>query len=218
MVLRDPLNPNSLYRLDLQTGKVVEEYKVGALDVDNFLPGSKFAQTTGEQTFIGHSKDAVFRIDPRLSGSKLVESEYKQYKTKNDFSAAATTEAGHLAVASNKGDIRLYDALGKNAKTALPALGDAIIGIDVTKDGRYVIATTKTYLLLIDTLIGEGRYEGSLGCTLFIPIVLVLGANLDCDSRTEFPSYIETQAEALDSSSRARCIHERQCRFYTCEI
>jgi len=165
MVLRDPLNPHALYKLDLTTGKVVEEYKISEdIDVDNFLPGSKFAQTTAEQTFIGHSHNSVFRIDPRLSGSKLVADELKQYKTKNDFSAAATTESGHLVVASNKGDLRLYDALGKNAKTALPALGDAIIGVDVTKNGQFLIATTKTYLLLIDTTIGEGRYQGSSGC------------------------------------------------------
>jgi hypothetical protein len=87
----------------------------------------------------------------------MVESEFKQYAGKNDFSAAATTASGKLAVASNKGDIRLFDKLGKIAKTALPALGDAIIGVDVTADGRWLIATCKTYLLLIDTLIGDGK-------------------------------------------------------------
>jgi hypothetical protein len=46
----------------------------------------------------------------------LVESQFKQYASKNDFSAAATTESGKLAVASNKGDIRLFDQIGKNAK------------------------------------------------------------------------------------------------------
>jgi hypothetical protein len=75
----------------------------------------------------------------------------------------ATTKDGKLAVASEKGDIRLFDSIGKMAKTALPPLGDPIIGIDVTANGRYIVATTKTYLLLIDTLIGEGRYAGSLG-------------------------------------------------------
>lgn len=116
-----------------------------------------------QQTLVGHSHNGIFRIDPRVSGNKLVESQFKQYVTKNDFSAAATTESGKLAVASNKGDIRLFDTIGKNAKTALPALGDPIIGVDVSADGRWVVATCKTYLLLIDTLIGDGRYKGSLG-------------------------------------------------------
>jgi len=60
--------------------------------------------------------NGLFRIDPRVAGNKLVESQFKQYAGKNDFSAAATTESGKLAVASNKGDIRLFDAIGKNAK------------------------------------------------------------------------------------------------------
>jgi len=107
--------------------------------------------------------NGLFRIDPRVNGNKLVDSQFKQYATKNDFSAATTTESGKLAVASNKGDIRLFDAIGKNAKTALPALGDPIIGVDVSADGRWLVATCKTYLLLIDLLIGDGRYKGSLG-------------------------------------------------------
>jgi hypothetical protein len=64
--------------------------------------------------FVAHN--GLFRIDPRLAGNKLVESQFKQYASKNDFSAAATTESGKLAVASNKGDIRLFDQIGKNAK------------------------------------------------------------------------------------------------------
>ena len=63
--------------------------------------------------------NGLFRIDPRVQGNKLVESQFKQYATKNDFSAATTTESGRVAVASNKGDIRLFDAIGKNAKVSL---------------------------------------------------------------------------------------------------
>ncbi|GAA5914153.1 hypothetical protein JCM8208_003921 [Rhodotorula glutinis] len=167
MILQNPLESGSLYRLDLETGKVVDEYKVSDdFGVTNFLPDSKFAQTTQQQTFIGHSSNGLFRIDPRLSGTKLVESEFKQYATKADFTSAATTESGRLAVASKKGDIRLFDKLGKMAKTALPALGDAILGIDVSADGRWVLATCKTYLLLIDTLIPESsssKYAGQSG-------------------------------------------------------
>ncbi|KAL7422730.1 Vacuolar import and degradation protein 27 [Cryptotrichosporon argae] len=164
MLLLDPNHKNSMFRMDLEYGKIVDEWKVSdVVPVDNILPDSKYAQMNPQQTLIGHSHNGIFRIDPRVAGNKLVESQFKQYATKNDFSAAATTESGRLAVASNKGDIRLFDAIGKNAKTALPALGDPIIGVDVSADGRWLVATCKTYLLLIDTLIGDGRYKGSLG-------------------------------------------------------
>jgi len=118
---------------------------------------------TGEQTFLGLSRNALYRIDPRLAGNKLVDSELKQYVSKNDFSAAATTEKGYIAVASNKGDIRMFDRLGINAKTHIPALGEPIIGLDVSADGRWVLATCRTYLLLIDALQKEGKNEGKLG-------------------------------------------------------
>jgi VID27 C-terminal WD40-like domain len=164
MVLMNPGDPNSLYSMDIELGKIVEEWKVhDDISVDHITPGTKFAQMTREQTLVGASHNALFRIDPRISGNKMVESQFKQYVSKNAFSGVTTTANGRLAVASAKGDIRLFDAIGKNAKTALPPLGDPITGIDVTADGRYIVATTKTYLLLIDTLIGEGRYKGNLG-------------------------------------------------------
>ena len=164
MVMQDSDNPNSLYRMDLEYGKIVDEWKVhDDIPVNIFAPENKFAQTTGEQTFLGLSKNALYRIDPRLAGNKLVDSELKQYVSKNDFSAAATTEKGYIAVASNKGDIRMFDRLGIQAKTALPALGDPIVGLDVSADGRWVLATTRTYLLLIDNLQTSGKNEGKLG-------------------------------------------------------
>ncbi|KAG2367324.1 VID27 cytoplasmic protein-domain-containing protein [Suillus spraguei] len=164
MVLKNPLDPHSLFSMDIERGKVVEEWKIHEdITVDHIAPDNKFAQTTREQTLVGASHNALFRVDPRISGSKMVESQYKQYVSKNKFSGVATTASGKLAVASEKGDIRLFDTIGKNAKTALPPLGDPILGIDVTASGRWIVATTKTYLLLIDTLIGEGRYAGNLG-------------------------------------------------------
>ncbi|KAF7301722.1 hypothetical protein MIND_00737800 [Mycena indigotica] len=164
LILKNPGDPHTLYSMDLQQGRIVEEWKVhDDITVDHIAPENKFAPTTHEQTLVGASHNALFRIDPRVSGTKMVESQFKQYVSKNKFSGVATTKEGKLAVASEKGDIRMFDSIGKNAKTALPPLGDPIIGIDVTADGRWIVATTKTYLLLIDTLIGEGRYAGSLG-------------------------------------------------------
>ncbi|PSK46465.1 hypothetical protein B9Z65_5433 [Elsinoe australis] len=164
MVLQNEDDPSSLYRMDLEYGKVVDEWKVhDDIPINTFAPENKFAQMTDEQTFLGLSNNALFRVDPRLSGNKLVDSELKQYATKNGFTAAATTEKGYIAVASSKGDIRMFDRLGINAKTHIPALGDPIIGLDTSADGRWVLATTKTYLLLIDALQSSGKNEGKLG-------------------------------------------------------
>ncbi|KAK3317613.1 VID27 cytoplasmic protein-domain-containing protein [Cercophora scortea] len=164
LILQKDDDPNSLYRMDLEYGKVVDEWKIHEdIPVVTFAPENKFAQMTHEPTFLGVSHNALYRVDPRLSGSKLVDAQLKQYASRNDFSAIATTEKGYIAVASNKGDVRLFDRLGINAKTHIPALGEAIIGLDVSADGRWVLATCRTYLLLVDTLQKSGKNEGKLG-------------------------------------------------------
>lgn len=164
MILQNDTDPNKLYRMDLEYGKVVDEWKVhDDIPAVTFAPENKFAQMSSEPTFLGISKNALYRVDPRLSGNKLVNSQLKQYVSKNDFSSIATTEKGHIAVASNKGDIRLFDRLGINAKTHIPALGEPIIGLDVSADGHWVLATCRTYLLLIDALQKSGKNEGKLG-------------------------------------------------------
>ncbi|CAG8782876.1 9718_t:CDS:2, partial [Racocetra fulgida] len=137
MVLMDPQDEHNLFKMDLEYGKIVEEW-----NVHDVVPVT-----------IGMSHNSLYRIDPRLPGQKLVDSQRKQYTTKSDFSCGATDAKGHIVVGSEKGDVKLFDSLGKIAKTNLPALGSAIKGIDVTSDGRWIIATTARYLLLLDTLI-----------------------------------------------------------------
>ncbi|KAL2163248.1 hypothetical protein VTH06DRAFT_5304 [Thermothelomyces fergusii] len=164
LILQKESDPNKLYRMDLEYGKVVDEWTIHEdIPVVTFAPENKFAQMTHEPTFLGISKNALYRVDPRLSGTKLVDAQLKQYVSKNDFSAIATTGKGYIAVASNKGDIRLFDRLGINAKTHIPALGEPIIGLDVSADGRWVLATCRTYLLLVDALQKSGKNEGKLG-------------------------------------------------------
>ncbi|KAJ1917553.1 Vacuolar import and degradation protein 27 [Tieghemiomyces parasiticus] len=161
LIIMDKTDRSHLYRMDLEYGKVVEDWHVHEqIPTVNIAPSSKFAQTTGQQTLVGLSGNALYRIDPRLAGQKFVAEEAKTYATKNKFQSLATTEAGHIAVGSEKGDIRLYTKLNQVAKTLLPALGDPILGIDVTADGRFVVATCRSYLLLLDTVIasdGAGR-------------------------------------------------------------
>lgn len=165
MILQDKDNSGSLYRMDLEYGKVVDEWSAGNHEIRAFAPSEKFAQSTDEETVVGASDNGVFRLDPRLSGSKLVDSQTKKYATKMNFTAIDTTEKGYIAVANRKGEIRLYDRLGINAKTHLPAMGDEIIGIQTSSDGRWILATCKTYLLLIDASQKDGKtgFQKSFG-------------------------------------------------------
>ncbi|KAJ2743302.1 Vacuolar import and degradation protein 27 [Coemansia sp. BCRC 34301] len=153
MVLMNRDRPHELYRMDLEYGKVVEEWKVHEdIPTVSIAPNTKYSQMTGDKTLVGLSHNMLYRIDPRVGGDNMVvQNELQSYTVKSHFTAAATTDSGAIAVGSGKGEIRLFDRLGVRAKTTLPALGEAILGIDVTSDGRYVVATCKTYLLLIDT-------------------------------------------------------------------
>lgn len=72
---------------------------------------------------------------------------------------------GGLAIGSLNGEIRLYKEVGQNAKTLLPGLGDPIRAIDMSIDGKWVIATTQTYLLLVPTMCDNGKtgFEHRMG-------------------------------------------------------
>ncbi|KAI8821064.1 VID27 cytoplasmic protein-domain-containing protein [Fimicolochytrium jonesii] len=166
MVMMKPGDENKLYKMDLEAGKVVEEWKVDdERKVEDFVPDQKYSQLTTNQTLVGIGHNSIFRIDPRLQGNKLVESESNQYATKNAFTCAATTGKGELAVASAKGEIRLYNKLNMRAKTHLPGTGDAIIGIDTTENGKWIIATCRTHLLLINSEMAGGTlgFQKSMG-------------------------------------------------------
>ena len=152
-------DPSKVYKMDLSRGKIVDEWSVdeGTRHISSIVPASKHAQETPEQTLIGISNSSIYRLDPRLpSQDKKVEAQAKSYTGKTQFSCGTTTASGALAVASEKGEIRLFDQLDKRAKSLIPGFGDAILGVDTLPSGRFILATCKTYLLLIDTSLDAG--------------------------------------------------------------
>lgn len=179
---------NRVYRLDLELGKVVDEWNLDRDDSESYrpisslIPERKYAQTTSTSTLIGMDHSSLFRIDSRLSNAtgRKVQDSGKSYTGRTEFSCGATNGNGELAVASAKGEIRLFDQIDKRAKTLLPGFGDAIIGIDVTEQGHYIVATCKTYILFFGTAIkggAPGRDSGftkSMGATKPTPVRLQL--------------------------------------------
>jgi hypothetical protein len=72
------------------------------------------------------------------------------YKTKVGFTTGNSTSTGDIAIANDKGEIRLYDKIEKRAKTLLKGFGDKIYAIDITTNGRFVVGTCERYLLFYD--------------------------------------------------------------------
>jgi len=174
MVIQDKSKLNVLHSLDLEKGKVVQDWEMSKdglnKDIKVFTTNSKYSGINKEDSFLGATSQALFRVDQRMKNGFISSDEFKEYKTGLGITAITTTIDGLIAIAARDGSIKLYDKLGKNAKTALPPLGDEIYALDVTLNGRYLIATCRTYLLLIDLQIKEGKFKGELGFSRSFPI------------------------------------------------
>ena len=59
---------------------------------------------------------------------------------------------GYVVIGSDDGQIRMYSEKSlTRANTAIPGLGGPITAVDVTYDGKWVLATTKNYLMVVKT-------------------------------------------------------------------
>ena len=111
---------------------------------------------------IGVTKKKIFAMDGRVNRkNKVVED--KIYNTSPDFQCVATPSFEGIATGSGNGDIRLFNGVGKNAKTLIPCFGDPIRSLDVTKNGDYILATCDKYIMLVNTL-GDQNINGFTAC------------------------------------------------------
>ncbi|CAI9104336.1 OLC1v1002984C1 [Oldenlandia corymbosa var. corymbosa] len=173
MLLMSPLKegkPHStgLHQLDIETGKIVTEWKFGKdgadltmRDITNDSKGSQLDPS--ESTFLGLDDNHLCQWDMRdrkgmvqsIAGDSPVLhwSQGHQFSRGTNFQCFATTGDGSIVVGSLDGKIRLYSRTSmRMAKTAFPGLGSPITHVDVTYDGKWVLGTTDTYLILICTL------------------------------------------------------------------
>ncbi|KAJ4455585.1 putative VID27 cytoplasmic protein [Paratrimastix pyriformis] len=121
--------PNNVYSLDVERGKVVEEWHTDQYKtpIREIIPESKEAPyAASTSTFVGMNNMGFFLMDPRQGGNCMVEDRKFTYgaRTKPELSCVATTGDGHLVAGSAKGEIRLFDSsLKHRAKTQLPGFG-----------------------------------------------------------------------------------------------
>ena len=152
--------PNIVYNFDLSRGQLVEEFKIKDAPIHELSHTTKLGQLSDSQLFLAVSDKSLYTIDPR-DPHKIVQ-DYT-YSTNIYLNCMATTEQGHIAAGSEKGDIRLYKEIGKKSTTVFPGLGHPIRSIATTKNGDWMLATTDTYLMVIQTrLDGELAYTKAL--------------------------------------------------------
>ncbi|KAK1301757.1 Protein CYPRO4 [Acorus calamus] len=173
MLLMSPLNaegrggPRStgVHQLDLETGKVVTEWKFGKdgaditmTDITNDSKGSQLDPS--ESTFLGLDDNRLCRWDMRdrhgivqdLMSPVLNWTQGHQFSRGTNFQCFAT----------------------------FPGLGSPVTHVDVTFDGKWILGTTDTYLILISTVFKDkdGKektgFSGRMGSRIAAPRLLKL--------------------------------------------
>ncbi|CEO98325.1 Vacuolar import/degradation Vid27 C-terminal domain-containing protein [Plasmodiophora brassicae] len=167
---------NSIVEYDLETQQIVQEYNAGDDNkIRDIGPESRFAQMTGTEMITGLNRNSLFAMDPRINATNKVVQDFT-YTANPHMSCVSSTGASQYAVGSDKGEIRMFSAIGKRAKTLLPGLGHAITAVDVSADGQWLLATTDRYIMLVSTLLDDGRtgFQVSMGKSKPVPIKLQL--------------------------------------------
>ncbi|XP_010419922.1 PREDICTED: protein CYPRO4-like [Camelina sativa] len=171
MMLMSPAKlgkPNStgVKQLDIESGKIVSEWKfekdgteITMRDITNDTKGSQLDPS--ESTFLGLDDNRLCQWDMRdrrgivqnIESPILEWTQGHQFSRGTNFQCFATTGDGSIVVGSLDGKIRLYSKTSmRMAKTAFPGLGSPITHVDVSYDGKWILGTTDTYLVLICTL------------------------------------------------------------------
>lgn len=189
-------NPHAdgVSQLDLSTGKTVANWQFGKdgtpitmLDVTNDSKSSQLDATSS--TFLGLDTNRLVRWDMRdrygivqeIDSPVLNWTEGHQFARGTNFQCFATTGDGSVVVGSRDGKVRLYGTTSmRQAKTAFPGLGSPITHVDVTYDGKWILATTDTYMILISTVFKDkdGKtktgFSGRMGGKMAAPRLLKL--------------------------------------------
>ncbi|KAL9682019.1 hypothetical protein QQ045_013812 [Rhodiola kirilowii] len=202
MLLMSPMKdgqpqPTGINQLDIETGKVVTQWKFEKDGVDitmkDITNDSKESQLDPSgSTFLGLDNNRLCQWDMRerkglvqslasASSPVLQWTQGHQFSRGTNFQCFATAGDGSIVVGSLDGKIRLYSKTSmRMAKTAFPGLGSPITHVDVTYDGKWVLGTTDTYLVLICTLFTDkdGKtktgFSGRMGNKIPAPRLLKL--------------------------------------------
>jgi len=184
---------HSVFQLDIETEKVVSRWQCAKDGVPipmlDIVGDSKSAQLEAGSTFMGLDGNRLARWDLRdragavqdLASPTLGYVGGHDFARGTGFSCMATTGSGDVVVGGVDGKIRLYsDSTLRQAKTSFPGIGAPITHVDVTYDGKFVLATTDSYLMVISTLFKDKNgalktgFTGKMGANIAAPRLLKL--------------------------------------------
>eukprot|EP00798_Chlamydomonas_sp_ICE-L_P031953 gene31953-33737_t len=156
---------NKLHQADIETGKIIstwtfakDEVKISMSDISH---DTKASGAEERSTFLGLDNNRLCRWESPFA-------EYgagKDYSRGTNFTCMATSGDGYVVVGSKDGKIRMYNNKSlTRANTSIPGLGAPITSVDVTYDGKWVVATTDHYLIVVKTTFTSDKGDP---CTAF---------------------------------------------------
>lgn len=154
---------SKLWQYDLNKGEIIQEWDCDTnksifnknnSSVNNkildFTYPKKLGQFNEKNEIIGMNSNNIFLLDGRINRTnKIVD--IKSYSTNPNFKSIITNGSGGIAVGSENGDIRLFNEIGKNAKTLITGFENPIKYIESSIDGKYLLATCDKYIMVINT-------------------------------------------------------------------
>ena len=147
LALLDDRRPNTLFCADIETGSVVREWRNEAPLRGLALFGGKDAPGV---ELLAVSRQEILQFDTRTRRG-IVDSHF--YRTNYSFRCTLGLPRGHVVVAFDNGDLRLYARISGNAKNVLPAKRpDMVRSMDCSRDGALVLIATSTRVLLLQEL------------------------------------------------------------------
>ena len=106
------------------------------------------------RSFVAVTEHAVIRFDPNVKKGSIL----KEYGGNLHFRSIAVREDASYAIGNETGEVRLYDKrFPTTAASKYPAFGDPVLYMESTKDGEWLLATFKEYILLLPTCSNEGH-------------------------------------------------------------
>ena len=144
------LTSSSLYHYSLPSNKIISTYKTNTSlipRINAISHPTKLSQSTCTSVLHCINSNTLFTLD--LHNKSIIHD--KHYKTNIKLSCIATSDKGDIVVGALNGVIRVYDkAIGKKAKMKLKVSDTAIKAVDVSLNGKYVVATCKQCLVFCD--------------------------------------------------------------------
>lgn len=191
ILFQDSMNKNKIYQFDLNKENIIQDWdcdtsknvfninnNLGINTMIDFTYPKKLGQLNHQNEMIGINSNNIFLLDGRVNRkNKIVD--IKNYSINPNFKSVTTTGEGGISIGAENGDIRLFNGVGKNAKTLISGLNHPIRYLDSSIDGKYILATCDKYIMVINTE-NEYNYNGfntCLGRIKINPLILKLSYN-----------------------------------------